>query len=121
MPRRRRGCTDMGAQSSDLKLGIAGLGAIGLPVARAVDAGSVPGIRLAAAAVRDHAKARQATAAFRSPPRLMGLAELAEIADVIVECLPSAQFSAVAAPAIERGRIFMPLSVGMLIDHMHLV
>ncbi|MBX9591094.1 MAG: aspartate dehydrogenase [Hyphomonadaceae bacterium] len=97
------------------------MGAIGLAVARAVDAGRVPGIRLAAAAARDQAKARTATQDFQSPPDLVSLAALAEISDIIVECLPSAQFAAVASPAIEQGRIFMPLSVGMLIDHMHLL
>ena len=111
----------MAADRRDLKLGIAGLGAIGLAVARAVDAGRVPGIRFAAASVRDQAKARRTTESFRSPPALMDLAALAEAYDVIVECLPSAQFAAIATPAIERGRIFMPLSVGMLINHMHLV
>ncbi|NJO34571.1 MAG: aspartate dehydrogenase [Rhodospirillales bacterium] len=110
----------MAADRRDLKLGVAGLGAIGIAVARAVDAGRVPGIRLAAAAVRDHAKARHVTKTFRSPPVLVDLAGLAESADVIVECLPSAQFAAIAGPAVEHGRIFMPLSVGMLIDHMHL-
>ena len=107
--------------ATDLKLGIAGLGAIGLAVARAVDAGRIPGIRLAAASVRDQAKARRATQNFQSPPPLMDLAALAEACDVVVECLPSAQFAAIAGPAIEHGRIFMPLSVGMLINHMHLV
>jgi aspartate dehydrogenase len=111
----------MAADGKDLKLGIAGLGAIGIVVARAVDAGRVPGLRLIAASARDQGKARHATENFRSPPALMDLAALAEAADVIVECLPSAQFAAVATPAIERGRIFMPLSVGMLINHMHLV
>jgi aspartate dehydrogenase len=111
----------MTADRSDLKLGIAGLGAIGLAVARAVDAGRVPGIRFAAAAVRDQAKARRATEDFKSQPALVDLAALAEACDVIVECLPSAQFAAIATPAIEHGRIFMPLSVGMLINHMHLV
>jgi aspartate dehydrogenase len=104
-----------------LKLGIAGLGAIGMAVARAVDAGRLPGIVLTAVSARDHAKARSAMGGFGSVPRLAGLAELAEVADVVVECLPTREFAAVAAPAIERGRIFMPLSVGALIDHMDLV
>ena len=78
-------------------------------------------LALVAVSVRDEAKARHTMAGFRSPPPLMGLAALAEAADVIVECLPSAQFAEVAEPAIARGRIFMPLSVGALIDHMHLV
>jgi aspartate dehydrogenase len=71
--------------------------------------------------VRDEAKARKAMAGFRHPPPLLGLAALADAADVVVECLPSAHFLEVAEPAVTRGRIFMPLSVGALIDHMQLV
>jgi aspartate dehydrogenase len=111
----------MDARKGPMKLAIAGLGAIGLPVARHVDAGHVPGLTLVAVSVRDEAKARKAISGFRQPPQLIGLAALAEVADVIVECLPSKHFLEVAEPAIARGRIFMPLSVGALIDHMQLV
>jgi aspartate dehydrogenase len=111
----------MDARTGPVKLAIAGLGAIGLPVARRVDAGDVPGLVLVAVSVRDEAKARKAMAGFRRPPPLLGLAALADAADVIVECLPSAHFIEVAEPAVTRGRIFMPLSVGALIDHMQLV
>src|SRR5262245_23681188 len=111
----------MATATPDLKLGIAGLGAIGLAVARAVDAGTVPGLRLVAASARDQAKAQREVGRFRSPPRLVGFAELAEAADVVVECLPSRHCRAVAGRAIGRGRIFMPLSVGALIDHMGLI
>ena len=104
-----------------LTLAIAGLGAIGLAVARRVDAGELPGITLVAAAARDSDKARRATAAFRSPPPLLSLAALADAADIILECLPAAQFAAVAEPAIARARIFMPLSVGALLDHLALI
>jgi aspartate dehydrogenase len=104
-----------------MKLAIAGLGAIGLAVARAVDAGRVPGLSVVAVSARDRAKAETAIGGFRAVPRLTDLAELAVAADVVVECLPAQHFAAVAAPAIERGRIFMPLSVGALIDHMGLV
>ena len=66
---------------------------------------------------------RRALPRLASPHRreLLSPAALADAADVVVECLPSALFAAVAEPAVERGRIFMPLSVGMLINHMHLV
>ena len=104
-----------------LRVAIAGIGAIGLPVARSIDAGAIPGLTLVAVSARDEAKARATMAKFKAPPPILGLAALAEAADIVVECLPSAQFAAVAEPTIERGRIFMPLSVGMLIDHMHLV
>lgn len=105
----------------DLKLGIAGLGAIGMALARAVDEGRVPGIRFAAACVRDRGKAERALRDFRTQADLVDPAALSEATDVIVECLPPGLFATVAEPAIERGRVFMPLSIGRLIDHMHLV
>jgi aspartate dehydrogenase len=111
----------MAANGAPLKLAIAGLGAIGLAVARRVDAGDIPGMTLVAVAARDPDKARTAMASFRRAPPVLGLAALAEAADVIVECLPSQHFAAVAGPAVARGRIFMPLSVGALIDHMALI
>lgn len=104
-----------------MKLAIGGLGAIGLALARAVDAGVVPGIDLVAVAARDHAKAQKAIGDFRSPPNLVDLAGLAAAAEVVVEALPAHLFAAVAAPAIERGRILLPLSVGALLDHMDLI
>jgi aspartate dehydrogenase len=104
-----------------MKLAIAGLGAIGMTVARAVDAGRVPGVGLAAVAARDHAKAQRGIGNFRSVPPIVALADLAETAEVVIECLPTSQFEAIAGPSIDRGRIFMPLSVGALIDHMDLV
>jgi len=48
------------------------------------------------------------------------LAELAA-ADVVIECAPAAVFLEVARPALEAGRIFMPLSVGALLGHPELV
>ncbi len=108
-------------KGTPVKLAIAGLGAIGLAVARAVDAGRIPGIDLVAVSARNRAKALTAMAGFKSVPPVVELAELAEAADVVVECLPAQEFAAVASPAVERGRIFMPLSVGALIDHMDLV
>jgi aspartate dehydrogenase len=110
----------MASGTPQLKLGIAGLGAIGKAVARVVDAGAVPGLRLVAVCARDRAKAQKTIARFRSPPQLVDFAALAEAADIVVECLPSQHFAAVAGPAVERGRLFVPLSVGALIDHMPL-
>src|SRR5690606_36013773 len=49
------------------------------------------------------------------PVPVVGLAELADLADVVVEFCPAALFDEVALPAIDRGRIFMPLSVGQLL------
>ena len=103
-----------------LRVGLAGLGAAGMAVARRLEAG-IPGLTLAAVSVRDVEKAR------RSLPRIGdGLAVtepggLAALCDVVVEGLPPTLFLAVAEPTIEAGRLFMPLSVGQLLVHPHLV
>ena len=90
----------MATRREPLRLAIAGLGAIGLPVARRVDAGDVPGLALVAVSVRDEAKAQKAMQGFRARPPLVGLSALAELADVVVECVPSKHFLEVAEPAL---------------------
>jgi aspartate dehydrogenase len=102
-----------------LRVAIAGLGAIGLHLARALDAG-VEGLELHAVAARDHAKARDNLAGLRKPPPVVAIAALAE-ADIVVEAAPAAIFEEVAVAAIGRGRIFVPSSVGALLPRMHLV
>ncbi len=98
---------------------IAGLGAIGMHLARALDAG-VDGLRLVAVAAGDPAKARDRVAGFATPPSVVSVAELAQ-ADIVVEAAPAAAFESIAAPAIAAGRIFVPSSVGALLPRMHLV
>lgn len=104
-----------------LRLGIGGLGAIGLAVAKCVDSGNLPGFVLSAVSARDQEKARRNLAGFTSQPSIVSLAELADHADVILECVPAACFAEIARPAVAKGRIFMPLSVGQLLNHMALV
>jgi aspartate dehydrogenase len=98
---------------------IGGLGAIGLKLARALDAG-VDGLRLSVVAARDQAKAQANLQGFRAPPRVVTLTALAE-ADIVVEAAPAAVFETLATAAIEAGRIFVPASVGALLPRMHLV
>lgn len=102
-----------------MTVGIAGLGAIGLPLARALDAG-VDGLSLIAVSVRDQTKALANLAGFRRPPRLVEPADLAA-ADIVVECVPASQFERVALPAIDAGRILVVLSAGALLPRMHLI
>ena len=102
-----------------LRVGLAGLGAVGLEVAKRLIAG-VPGLTLAAVAVRDADKARRAL------PQLGTIAikpatALADDCDVVVECLPPPLFREVAISAIDKGRIFMPLSVAQLLENWDLV
>jgi aspartate dehydrogenase len=103
-----------------LRVGLAGLGAIGLEVARRLIAG-VPGLTLAAVAVRDADKARRALPQLGTTIAIKPATALAEDCDVVVECLPPALFRDVATSAIDRGRIFMPLSVAQLLENWDLV
>jgi aspartate dehydrogenase len=105
--------------SRALRVGLAGLGAVGLEVARRLVAG-VPGLTLAAIAVRDADKARRALPQLGNTPVKAGTA-LADDCDVVVECLPPALFRDVAISAIDKGRILMPLSVAQLLDNWDLV
>jgi aspartate dehydrogenase len=98
---------------------IAGLGAIGLALARALDRG-VEGLSLVAVSARDQVKAESNLRSFRAPPRVVGLDRLAE-ADIVVEAAPAALFERIARAAIEARRIFVPASVGALLPCMRLV
>ncbi len=103
-----------------LRVGLAGLGAVGREVARRLEAG-IPGLILAAVAVRDREKAGRTLSRLGNGIAVVAAKELAATCDVVMECLPAALFREVAVPAIERGRIFMPLSVGQLLEHWDLV
>jgi aspartate dehydrogenase len=107
--------------ATDLKLAVGGLGAIGMAVVRKVDSGELPGIRLVAVSARDEAKARDRLAGLRTRPALVPLARLSDEADIVLEAVPARYFAEVADPAIDKGRILMPLSVGQLLGHMHLI
>jgi len=102
-----------------LKIGLAGLGTVGREVARRLAAG-IPGLRLAAIAVRDPEKSYTMLAGLPDVNILKADA-LADDCDVIVEALPPKEFRTVAIPAIEFGRIFVPLSVGQLLDNWDLL
>ncbi len=105
--------------SKTLTVGIGGFGAVGRKVAEALDRG-VEGLELKAVSARDHAKAKANMANFRKPAPVVGLAELADC-DLVIEGLPAAVFDEIANPAIERGRIFVPTSVGQLLPRPELI
>jgi aspartate dehydrogenase len=102
------------------RVAIAGLGAIGLKVAQALDAG-LPGLRLVAVAGRDPDKTAAQAAALRSAPRVLGATALAEVADIIVDCAPSATFAALAGSVVDAGKMLMTVNAGALLRHRELV
>ncbi len=102
------------------RVGIAGLGAVGMACAKALDAG-IKGLSLAAVSARDLERAGARTRDFATPPRVVGAASLHEHAGIIVECVPASAFREVALPAIDAGCTFITISVGALLSHWDLV
>ena len=107
--------------SSDLSVGIGGFGAIGMAVGRALDAGEIPGMFLAAVSANKQSAAAARMAHYSRKVPIIELAALAEHSDVVIECAPAAVFRNVAEAAVDKGCIFMPLSCGQMLDHMDLV
>ena len=105
----------------DLKVAICGVGAIGLKVAKCLDAGVIHGMVLSAVAARDHDKLKRNLNGFRRQPLILPVEQLGQEADVVIECAPKSVFLAVADSAINNGCTFMPLSVGALLDNMDLI
>lgn len=103
-----------------LTVGIAGLGAIGMRVARGLDEGEVEGIKLVAISAGDLERARGRVADFVTPPLVVEATQLASHADIVIECCPKTVFLSVAKSALEAGKIFMPLSCAQVLEHMDL-
>lgn len=105
-----------------MKIALAGFGAIGAEVARRLLQEAIPGIELAAVSARDRAKAR-ATLASMGGGRIpvLALGELAQVADLVIECAPAALMDEIATPVLSAGKKLLVLSVGALLPREHLV
>jgi aspartate dehydrogenase len=96
------------------RVAIAGLGAIGQVLARALDEG-IPGARLAAVAVRNPAKVAAFLATLSRPVPMVPLGALVDHADIVIECAPSELLGQIAGPVLEAGKRVVVLSVGGLL------
>jgi aspartate dehydrogenase len=103
-----------------LRIAVAGLGAIGLKVAEALDRG-IPGCELAAVSANELAKAAQRLSHLDRPPPVVALAELEPLADIVVECAPAKLLPAIAEPFLKAGKTVIVLSAGALLTNEHLV
>jgi aspartate dehydrogenase len=102
------------------RVAIAGFGAIGTVVARALDRG-IEGMSLTAVSARNVARAERVMAGFAQPVPVLPLARLWEEADIVVECAPAAVLRDIAEPALAAGRTVIVLSCGALLDNFDLV
>jgi aspartate dehydrogenase len=106
--------------SSDLRVAIAGLGAVGLRVAEALDQG-LPGSRLVAVSANDRESARKRLAHLSRPVPVVPIEELEALADIVVECAPAALLSAIAEPFLRAGKTVIVLSSGAILANERLI
>ncbi len=97
-----------------MDVGIAGLGAIGRQVSRALDAG-IPGLRLAGATARDREKAEAFLKSLRSPAPFLSLDDLVEASGLVVEASTQAHLQEIAPRTLSAGRDLVVLSCGGLL------
>ena len=104
-----------------IKVGIAGLGAIGRVIARKLHQGGIPNAEFAGACVGDRAKAESFLKEIGCSARIRPIAELAREADVVVECAPPAALPGIATAVLTAGKTMMVLSAGVLLRHPELI
>lgn len=103
-----------------LKVAIGSVGAIGKRVAERIDAG-IEGLELVAVSANNKDAAAKRLSHLNTELPIMDLGDLADHADVVVECAPSKHFREIAEPVIAQGKTFVPLSVGALLPNWDLV
>jgi aspartate dehydrogenase len=105
---------------STTRVAIAGLGAIGRALARALDDG-VPGVALSAVAARDAGKAQAWLEAQEIDCPVVALGDMPAHADLAIECAPAALIADICVPMLAAGKQVMVLSCGALLPHPELI
>ena len=111
---------EMSAMKNEITVGIAGLGAIGMPVARWLDDG-VSGLKLVGVSAANKERAKVRIEDFVNSPKVMELEELIDSSDVIVESLPPDCFESLAVPTINAGKTLIVLTLTSLLNRLDLV
>ena len=106
--------------TNTINVGIAGLGAIGMPVARWLDAG-VAGLNLCGVSSGNKERAVERVSSFTSPPPVLELQELVSMSDVVVEALPPKHFDEVADLTLAAGKKLIVLTLTSLLPRLDLV
>ena len=105
---------------NDLRVGLAGFGAIGRSIARELVKG-MPGVTLAAVGVRNPDAPPEFDWGGKPAPVFARLHELEPHCDIVIECAPAALLPEIATPVLEAGKKVMSLSSGALLSHPELI
>jgi aspartate dehydrogenase len=104
-----------------MKIAIVGLGSIGTSLVRKFGKGEIPGANLCAVAVRNKDKAKVLLADSGLDVPMLEISELADVADLVVECAPAEILADIARSVLAAGKKIMVLSCGALLAHPELV
>ena len=104
----------------DIRVGVAGFGAIGRSIARQINQG-IDGVKLAAVGVRDPAAPPDFDWGAHGRPTFTRLEDLEPHCDVVIECAPAQYLSAIASPVLRAGKKVITLSSGALLASPELV
>jgi aspartate dehydrogenase len=102
------------------RIGIAGLGTIGMPVAQALARG-IPGLELAAVCSGRAGVAAKKLAEAKIDTPVVGIDELVTRSQVVVECVPTPAFRAVAEPTLGAGLTMVTVSGAAILEAEDLV
>jgi aspartate dehydrogenase len=104
----------------DLRIAVAGLGAIGAKVVEALDRG-IDGLVLTAVSVQNPEKHRSRLADLTTTPAVLPIEALVDVADIVIECAPGKLLRSIVAPFVGKGKTAIVLSAGALLDHEDLI
>ncbi len=106
--------------TKSIRVGIAGLGAIGMPVAKWLD-GGIAGLELSGVSAGNKQRAAERVSDFKTPPPVLDLPALVAASDVLVEALPPDRFDDLADPAVDAGKTLIVLTLTSLLPRLDLV
>lgn len=98
-----------------MKVGIAGMGAIGLKVAQALDRGDIPGFSLAGFCARTDVRGAEFNATLSSPVAQYALEDIADHCEFVLESLPPRMFEDLARPVLAASKTLIVLSASQLL------
>src|SRR5699024_10066969 len=102
------------------RVAIGGMGPVGRTIAKKIDEGFAP-YELTAVSVRRPDRLEPFLEGFHSKPEIVALGDLAENADIDIECARAAVFEEHGQPVLVAGKDLIVLSSGALLDNWHLV
>jgi aspartate dehydrogenase len=111
---------DLKSSRPNARVAVAGLGSIGARVVQELDRG-IEGLVLGAVASQNTAKHRGWLDKLKIRPEVLPIEQLADAADIVVECAPSKLVRSIVAPVVARGKTAIVLSVGALLGNEDLI